>query len=83
MDLSVIWEMLKKLVKQADQLMPGKTGKEKKQWCIEHAVLLVEQYDQMLPMIGGWADLPIVDEFERYLIGLAVERCWTELELTQ
>lgn len=82
MNLTEIWEVLKKLVQQADQLMPGKTGKEKKAWCIEHAVLIVEQYDHMIPLLGQWADIPAVDAAQRYLIGLGIERCWTELELS-
>lgn len=82
MTLSQIWELLKTLVKQAESALPGATGKEKKAWCVEKAVALVEQYDQLLPLIGQWADLPVVDSAQRYLIGLAVERAWTELELT-
>lgn len=82
MNLSQIWEALKDLVKQAETLMPGATGKEKKAWVVEQAVTLVERYDQMLPLIGKWADLPPVDAAQRYLIGLAVERAWTELQLS-
>lgn len=81
MSLDQIWELLKVLVKQAESALPGSTGKEKKAWCIEKAVALVEEYDQMIPLLGGWADLPIVDQFQRYLLGLAIERAWTALEL--
>lgn len=83
MDINKVWDMLEKLVKQAATLMPGSTGKEKKAWCIEKATALVEMGDNFLPIIGAWADLPCVDEFESYLIGLAVERAWTKLQLPE
>jgi hypothetical protein len=31
--------------------------------------------------IAGWANLPLVNGFERWIIGLGVERAWTELQL--
>lgn len=81
MNLNELWNALRELVKRADDLMPGADGKAKKAWVIEQAVQLVERYDHLLPMIGVWADLPAVDSAERYLIGLAVERAWTALQI--
>lgn len=83
MTLEQIWELLKTLVRQAETLLPGASGKEKKAWCINKAVELVEEYDQLLPVLGAWADLPPVDAAQKYLIGLGVERAWTALELSE
>lgn len=82
MTLSQIWTLLQNLVRDAESALPGATGKEKKAWCVEKAVALVEQYDQLIPVLGQWADLPLVDQAERYLIGLGIERAWTELKLS-
>lgn len=81
MDLKQLWTALKDLVKKADDLMPGATGKEKKAWVVEQATEIVERYDHLIPALAKWADLPPVDAAQRYLIGLAVERAWTELQL--
>jgi hypothetical protein len=82
MDLTKIWELLKGLCKNADDLIPGATGKEKKAWVIDKVLELVN-IGEMLIGIGAWANLPIVDGFEKFIIGLGVERAWTELQLPQ
>lgn len=81
MDLNQLWTALRDLVKRADEIMPGATGQEKKAWVVEQATQLVERYDHLLPLVGAWADLPAVDSAQRYLIGLAVERAWTALQI--
>ena len=80
MDIQKIWELLKGLCAQADQLIPGATGKEKKAWCIDKVADLVDAGEIMIG-IAGWANLPLVNGFERWIIGLGVERAWTELQL--
>ena len=80
MNLETIWESLKALCKKADELIPGTTGKEKKQWCIDKALQFLN-ITEMLIGIGAWANLAIVDGFERFLLGLGVERAWVELQL--
>ncbi len=80
MDISKIWDLLKGLSQQADKILPGATGKEKKAWCVDK-VLEFTNYLEVLMGIGGWANLAIVDGFERFIIGLGVERAWTELQL--
>lgn len=81
MDMTQVWALLEGLVKSAADALPGATGKEKKAWCVEKAVALVEMGDNFIPILGQWADLPVVDSFERYLIGLGIERAWTALQL--
>ena len=83
MEISKVWELLEGLVKAAVTALPGATGKEKKAWCIDQAVILVEMGDNWIPVLGKWADLPVVDQFERYLIGLGIERAWTALQLPE
>jgi hypothetical protein len=69
------------LVKTAETAIPGASGKEKKAWCIDQVVKGVELGDNYIPIIGAWMDLPVIDGFERWLIGLAVEWAYTSLQL--
>lgn len=81
MDLAQVRDLLIGLVKAAEEAVPGTDGKAKKQWCIDQAVKLVEMGDNFIPVLGQWADLPAVDGFERYIIGLGIEWAWTTLKL--
>ena len=83
MDMSKVWELLEGLVKSAADALPGATGKEKKAWATEKAIALVEMADDFIPVLGKWADLPVIDGFERYLISLGIERAWTALQLPE
>lgn len=83
MDMTQVWALLEGLVKAAADQLPGKSGKEKKAWCVEKALTLVEMGDNFIPLLGQWADLPVVDSFERYLVGLGIERAWTALQLPE
>lgn len=82
MNLEMIWNLLKEFVKQAETQIPGSTGKQKKAWCIERTLELVNAGEVMLG-IASWANLPFVDGFEKWIIGLGVERAWVELQLPQ
>ena len=75
--------MLEGLVKAAEKALPGATGKEKKAWATEKALALVEMGDDYLPILGAWADLPIINTLEAYLVGLGIERAWTLLKLSE
>ena len=83
MEISKVWELLEGLVKAAVTVLPGATGKEKKAWCVAQAVTLVEMGDNFIPVLGQWADLPVVDKFEEYLISLGIERAWTALQFPE
>ena len=81
MDMEKVRELLKGLVKAAAEQMPGASGKEKKAWCTTKALALVEMGDNFIPVLGQWADLPVIDGFEAYLVGLGIEWAWTALQL--
>lgn len=76
-------KLLVGLVKAAESALPGSSGKEKKAWCVDKAITLVEMGDNFIPLIGAWMDLPVVDGFERYIVGLGVEWAWTGLSLPE
>ena len=80
MDINAVWSLLRGLVSAAELVIPGASGKEKKAWCIDQVLKLVNAGEVMLG-IGAFMNLPIVDSFERYIIGLGVERAWVELKL--
>lgn len=82
MDLNFVWEKLLELVKLAEASMPGSTGAEKKAWCIDEALSLVNTAESFIPFLSAWANLPFVDGAERYLIGLGIERAWVVLQLS-
>ena len=82
MNLDMIWNLLKEFSKQADLQIPGSTGKQKKAWCVDRVLELVNAAEVMLG-ISSWANLPFVDGFEKFIIGLGVERAWVELQLPQ
>ena len=82
MILEQIWGLLEGLVKAAETQIPGSTGKQKKAWCVDRALELVNAGEVLLG-IGGWANLPIVDGFEKWILGLGIERAWTALQLPQ
>lgn len=56
---------------------------EKRTWVEKHVLELVEKGDNFIPVIGAWADLPVVDGFEKYLVRIAVERVYASLKLAE
>lgn len=69
------------LAETAEELLPGATGPEKKQWAKENLLKAVEDYDQLLPVIGAWLDLPIVNGLEKAGCDWAVEFGWAQLQV--
>ena len=82
-DLQEIFTLVKGLIVEANKQIPGATGPEKRAWVSERLVALVEFVDHMLPLVGKYLDLPVVDNFERYLINVLIERCYAELKLDE
>ena len=81
--LQKAWAIVKALIVEANQAIPGATGPEKREWVINKLITGVESVDNLIPVIGAWADLPVVDGFEKYLVRVAVERCYAELKLPE
>lgn len=77
-----IWKVITGLVKHAAATLPGASGKEKKEQVVDWAAKLVNAGEALLP-VARWANIPAVDAFERFLIGLAVEWAWTQLQLPE
>lgn len=84
MNLDQIKALLQALIPQAEALFIGHNlGKQRKQWCIDKAVELLEGSDQHWAIIGFWMDLPVVDAFERWLVSQAVEWAFVSLQIPQ
>lgn len=78
-----VWEILEKLVIAANDALPGKTGLEKRDWVSTKVLALVELGDNFVPIIGAWADLPVIDGLEKWLVNVAVERAYVALKLPE
>lgn len=61
------------LAAEADRWLPGGTGAEKKAWAKAQLGQALEAYDDRIPVIGAFMDLPAVDAIERSGIDMAVE----------
>jgi hypothetical protein len=81
MEVSVIKEFLKGLILEAEKHIPGATGQEKEDWCVEMTVHLVELGDNFIPKLGQWMDLPVVDGLERYIVTLAVRWAYAAVKV--
>lgn len=65
--LSVLW---------VEKHLVGKTGQEKKEYATRQLILAVEKYDQLIPVVGDYLDLPFVDGLEDWALSMVVERAW-------
>ena len=77
-------EGLKKAAKEAarlaNQLLPGATGAEKaaaEKWLLA----AVEEYDNKIPVLGQFMDLPLIDRLEAAAVRAAVAWGYSALEL--
>lgn len=70
----------KAMVALAEKRLPGQTGPEKLAWCVDKVTCVLESFDDKLPVIGAFMDLPFVDGFERWAIKQVVEWAWASLQ---
>lgn len=72
MDLKQVWELVTGLARQIVtsefNKLPGATTKDKEDAAVTWIIDRVESVDHLLPAIGQYMDLPIVDLVERALI---------------
>lgn len=78
-------EGLKKAAKEAarlaNQLLPGATGTEKAAAAEAWLLAAVEEYDNKIPVLGQFMDLPLVDRLEAAAVRAAVAWGYSALEL--
>ncbi len=68
------------LAQKALELIPGDDkGTERKQWAKSHLLAVVEQYDDLAPVVGPYLDLPFVNGLEKAAVDIAVEKGWAYL----
>lgn len=68
--------LAKAVVLLAEKRLPGKTGPEKQAWCIDKVTVLTEDFDNKLPVIGAFMDIPLIDCLERWAIKQLIEWAW-------
>lgn len=62
------------LAQMADNAMPGSSSQEKKQWAKTILLSTIETYDNMIPTVGAFMDMPFVDGLQKAAVDIAVER---------
>ena len=81
LNIDILRDLGKQVVLFAENTLPGKTGAEKKAWATNAALEVLEKFDDKIYWLGQWADLPLVDWLERWVVGLLIEWAWGALTL--
>ena len=68
--------LLRYLIAAAEGAVPGGTEAEKKDWVKATGRVLVENFDNKIPVLGAFADLPPVDFVEAWAWNIAVDWVW-------
>jgi hypothetical protein len=76
LDIGNIRSMAELAVRTVESVLAGESGAEKKRAAVDAIVSVVEQYDHLLPIIGQWLDIQIVDALQRWAIEQLVEWTW-------
>lgn len=71
-----IVESAKDIIQKSKILLPGKTEKDKKNWCIKKLTEAFEVFDNYIPIIGAFLDIPFVDDLEKQAVSLLVDWAW-------
>jgi hypothetical protein len=71
--------ILKNLVLMAEKQLPGARGVDKEAWCTQRAITILELFDNSVPVLGAFADLPMIDALQASAVKEAVHRAWTML----
>lgn len=69
-------DLAKRLVIYAEKNMPGADGAAKKAYCVTQALTVLEAFDDRIPALGRWMDLPLVDWLESYAVGVLIDWAW-------
>lgn len=81
LDKQALLEIVTALVEQCEWTNMGKTGPEKKAWVVKNALKVIEVFDNRLPVVGAFLDLPLVDHLEAWAVQQVVEFCWAKAQL--
>ncbi|THF88472.1 hypothetical protein E7T09_04505 [Deinococcus sp. KSM4-11] len=66
--LETVKDLARQVVTSKFNELPGATTGEKEDAAVQWVIDRVESVDQLLPAIGQYMDLPIVDMVERFVI---------------
>lgn len=73
---ALLEDLAKRLVTYAEANMPGASGAEKKAYCVKQALTVLEAFDNKVPVLGQWADLPLMDWMEEWAVSMLIEWAW-------
>ncbi|AWN22228.1 hypothetical protein DKM44_02405 [Deinococcus irradiatisoli] len=76
LDVNLLEDLGKRLVKAAEEKFPGQTGAEKKAWCVQQAITVLEAFDDRIPVLGKYLDLELADWLEAWAVGMLIEYAW-------
>jgi len=71
-----IEEIAMEAISTCHTFVPGKSEKDKKEWCEQRIISALEAFDNFIPVIGAFLDNPIVDNIEAHAISMLVEWAW-------
>jgi hypothetical protein len=71
-----IKETLQDVLDTCEKILPGKTDREKKAWCVRRVREALEMFDNYIPLIGMFLDNPVVDDLEAQAVNLLVDWAW-------
>lgn len=71
------------LAEEAEKRLPGADGLNKKLWAKGLLLQVVEEYDNRLPVIGAFMDLPPIDAIEKAGVDWAVEWGYAQLQVVR
>lgn len=66
------------VVNKSFQVVVGKNEQEQKRWCAARLREVLETVDNLIPVVGAFMDLPVVDEAEHRIIEQLVDWGWEE-----
>ncbi|AWN23991.1 hypothetical protein DKM44_12755 [Deinococcus irradiatisoli] len=76
LNVDLLEDLGKRLVKAAEEKMVGATSADKKAWCVQQAVTVLEAFDDRIPVLGKYLDLELADWLEAWAVGMLIEYAW-------
>jgi len=65
-------DLAKKLAVHIKALLPGQTIGEQEAYATKQALVILEAFDNRIPVLGQWMDSPVADFMEEWIVGLVI-----------
>jgi hypothetical protein len=79
--VNVLGKYIKDVLAKVKVFLPGGSSEEQKEWVTQELIVLLEVFDNQVPVIGAFMDLPNVDQLEANAVEQLVNYVWEHLEL--